>query len=232
MMIPLPEDNRFVMARLACEPEFALRLSELLRTYAITDKPVLCVQARPAAGQSGKIDVTAKAVLDEFRVNRSEAAWWDGFGSRVAPRPVFHGVAGLPSREDPGWAIEAHRDAHFIGAVWNYPELPSNQGHVSALAEFYGRMFHDFFDFVASVSAVAGLTCDFVATATFFNAHLLPFGAKGDWGDRYAVTAPALNVDVLQWPVLSATLGDQAHVSLAAQMQNYLLSAYGVSRRT
>lgn len=70
MMILLPEYNRFVMARLAREPEFALRLSELLRTYAVTDKPVLCVQARPAAGHSGKIDVTA--VL----WSRSARPWW------------------------------------------------------------------------------------------------------------------------------------------------------------
>lgn len=231
-MTVLPEDNRFLMARLKCEPEFALRLSELLRSYAVTDKPVLCVQARPPEGQSGKIDVKAKTVLDELRVNRSESAWWDGFGSRVAPRPVFHGVAGLPSREDPGWAIEAHRDAHFIGAVWNYPELPSNHGDVSALAEFYSQIFYDFFDFVASVSAASGLNCDLAATATFFNAHLLPFGAKGDWSDRYIVTVPALNVDVLQWPVLRASLGREPLASLAEQMQNYLLSAYGLSRRT
>lgn len=88
------------------------------------------------------------------------------FELQVGVKPTFHGIASLPASSEPGWASEAHRDAHFIAGTWAFPEFDWAGARVSALADFYGKLFADFFTVVQSTLMLGDTPIKFEATAT------------------------------------------------------------------
>jgi hypothetical protein len=221
-------DDKLLSLRLQGHPEFLLRLAEFLQSYGVADRPSLVLQARQTTDAEGgaTIDVNDREVQKRFLAGvPTDNGWWQGFRSMVAPRPTFHGIASLPTRDQPAWAAEAHRDGHFISGIWRFPEVPAGHASVPAIADFYADMFEDFFQLVASTLQAISDPPRYEVTASVLRAHELHYVTESRLGGR-RVVAPLTN-DSLQWPVAAARVGAPEWMPLARQMSQALAGAYG-----
>lgn len=220
-------DDKLVSVRLRDRPEFLLRLAEFLQSYGAADRPSLVLQARqaPDADARSAIDVNDREMQKRFLAGvQTNNGWWQGFHSMIAPRPTFHGIAGLPARDHPGWAAEVHRDCHFVAGIWRFPEVPVRDASVLALADFYADMFDDFFQLVASTLQATSAPPRYEVTATLLGVPELHYVTESRLGGR-RVVAP-LTINTLQWPVAAANVGTPEWMSLATQMGEALTGAY------
>lgn len=219
-------DDKLLSLRLESRPEFQLRLAEFLHSYGVTDRPALVIQARRAPGtEGGAVDVDDPEVQAGFLSGvHTNEGWWQGFRSMTAAQPTFHGIASLPTREQPAWAAEMHRDSHFIAGIWKFPEFPVGGSNVPALANFHVAMFDHFFQLVTSTLKAGNEPPTYEVTASLVRAPQLHY-ARSHFGG-HAVQGP-LKIDNLQWPIAAARVGTPEWTLLAAQMSKALTGAYG-----
>lgn len=220
-----PVEDRYVALRLASEPEFILRLDEFVKARGLTEMPALIVQARPVATDSG---VGTMLVTDRqarfLKGVPSDNFWWNGFQALQGPAPTFHGIAALRDSFRPTWASEMHGDGHFIAGLWKFPDLPSAQESVPALAEFHGAMFADFLSVVA---ATVGTQVRYRTTATLVNAPLVAFARQ--WGGGIGAMSTRLTIQTLQWQIYEADLGTESWTAIGPEMTRALAGAFGLS---
>lgn len=216
-------EDKYLMSRLAGEPEFAVRLHEMVTWRSIGERPVLAVQVRPTVKL--ELDVHDRGVIERFRVGQEASEnWWDGFHSSVRPERVFNGIAGMSSKQDGGWTTELHHDGHMLAAIWDYPTLPMSSGReVLAVPEFYEEFFEQFFAHVQSV--VTPAKGQFRATATLLNANLLHFAAKRMGSPLKVVSGPS-KLNHLQWPIASAQIDWSEWPALGKAMGQRLHSSF------
>lgn len=222
-------NDKLVAQRLASRPEFLLRLHEFTSSYNIGDKPALIAQASPAT-TAGLVTVDLN---DDRLVGRMKAgaggtdAFWNSFYSPLVPTPTFHGIAMLAARQEPTWALEAHRDGHFLAGVWDFLEAAYDGKSCPAIAHFYSAFFADFLTVISNAVA-SGIAYE--VTATLINAPHLRYVREGDQGGR--VTLPPPKITNLQWPILAGSVGT-AWNQIGEQMADAMAGAYGAKiRRT
>lgn len=221
-------DDKLLSVRLSSRPEFLLRLAEFVHSYAVADRPSLVIQARPVPGSEaselgvGNLEAQKRLLAGV----PSDDGFWQGFRSMTAVIPTFHGVAGLPSREQPAWAAEMHRDGHFIAGIWKFPQFPHRGSSMPALADFFVGMFRDFFQLVAAVLQAGSDGPVYEATATLVRAADIGYARRSFFGRHDAASEP-LKIDNLQWPVAVARVGTPEWTSLASRMGAALTGAYG-----
>jgi len=220
----LLDDKRLAM-RLGAYPELLLRLDELRANQDW--ETALVVQAAPV--RTLRLDVSLPAVEQALlRGATPRRAWWDGLRANSKSKTTLHGIASLPIWGKPGWACEAHRDGHFIAGVARFPELPTSNGAVPVIADFYASFFQDFFEVVKSTLSAGQVgPVMYCATWTLVNAPALHYGHKAEHGDSYVVGAPPLAVRNLQAPAVEAEVGSPAWDWLAIDMGRALCGAYG-----
>ncbi len=226
-------DDKLLSLRLESRPEFQLRLAEFLHSYGVADRPALVVQARRAPGtESGTVDVDDPEVQKRFLAGmRTNNGWWQGFRSMTAVQATFHGIASLPTREQPPWAAEVHRDGHFIAGIWKFPEFSIRGSNVPGLADFYVEMFNDFFQLLASTLQAGSEPPKYEVTASLVCAPKLYYAKRSDFGGHHVISHDPLTIDYLQWPIAAAQVGTLEWMSLAAQMGKALTGAYGDTPR-
>ncbi len=225
----LIDDKRAVL-RLTSQPEFVLRLDEFLVAHNPAGAPALVVQAKPAMGVSHRLNVDDPEIQRRFSGGAGgQDGWWYSFRATSRVKPTFHGIASLPASSEPGWASEAHWDAHFIAGTWAFPEFDRGGVRVSALADFYGKLFEDFFTVVQSTLMLGDTPIKCEATATVVGARQLHFARKSDWGDQYGLSATPLQLDNLQFPVYQAEVGTAGWTATPAVMAQALCGAYGAT---
>jgi hypothetical protein len=227
--MPTILSDKLISLRLSAYPEFHLRLEEFLCAYHVGERPALIVQARPAHGSTfSHVDVDDTNLQSRFvaGVPTNNTPWWDGFRSMVAIRRTFHGIGSLPTREQPHWASEVHRDGHFIAGVWKYPQLPAQNINVDVLGDFYADMFGDLFRLVESTLEGMGQQPPYHATWTLTQAPKLHYASPSMFG-RFTITAPPLEIPHLQSLVSTASVGMPEWMELSAQMGQALTGAYG-----
>jgi hypothetical protein len=218
-------DDPLLSLRLRQQPEFLLRLAEFLQSYRVSSS-ALVLQARPAQHLQGGLNVGDPELQKRFLAGAaSDDGWWQGFRAMCAVTSTFHGIAGLPSREDPHWAIEAHHDGHFIAGVWEFPTYPAGDSSVRAVAEFFVEMFSNFFHVVASTLHVADGTLTYETTATLVKANDLHYVTDSRF--RMRMLSKPLAIENLQWPIASASVGSEDWAALGQKMGIALTGAYG-----
>lgn len=174
-------DDKAVMLRLAGREEFALRADEALSSVLEEGKPALLLQARPAAGHAMRLDLADANVLAAFKagVRSKNGGWWDAFSDAGAVSPCLHGIQ---SRYYKGknWAFEAHRDGHFVAALFAFPQLPSANGESRAvlLADLHRSFIVDFASHVEHVLKTGAQLMPLDVCATLVNADSLGFAAS------------------------------------------------------
>lgn len=223
-------DDKYLMARLSSEPEFAIRLEELVTWHGLAEKPTLIVQARPGLKASRSVDLKDAGLVQRFRNGRLDHEnWWDGFRSMVSPVETFHGIAGLPTTHEPGWTTELHQDGHLIAAIWRFPELPHRaRGEVAAVPAFYKQFFTQFFELAAALFASPAASEHWKVTATLLQARQLHYADK-TWGNQYGLTGGESPLQHWQWLVTAAELGSEEWTSLGERMGSQLRGAFKVS---
>lgn len=221
-------EDKLIMLRLASEPEFAARLQELVQTCKLGDKPVLIAQVRPAGEHKVCVPLREKAVVDTFREGeRPQDNHWGGFHSLMNPQETFHGLAGQPSRIEPTWRTELHRDGHMLAALWDFAELPNSAGErVRVAADFHAGFFVQFFAHALAVLRASGGQGVYRATATLLGASKLHYAARGR-SNHYSVVGDPTPIDNLQWSVWSVDLGGEDWNGLGRRFAESLAGAYG-----
>ena len=222
-------DDKLLSLRLANRPEFHLRLAEFLQSYRVADRPALVVQARLDPDTRGNaVDVDDPEVQARFLAGvQTDNDWWQGFRSVAAAQATFHGIASLPSAEQPTWASEMHRDGHFVAGCWRFPEFSVRGSKVSGVADFYVAMFDDFFQLLVSTLQAGSEPPKYEVTATLVCAPKLYYAKRSHFGGQYVVFEDPLTTENLQWPVAAARVGTPEWTLLAAQMGKALTGAYG-----
>lgn len=215
-------DDQLLMLRLQSEPEFVCRLAEFLLLRRLSGHPVLVLQARPS--EATLLDLESGPLRTALREGCEDITTpWEGFFSRSRqPQPAFHGLSFGGTK----WALEAHRDAHFVAAIWNFPNVPEGRSGpgVSVPANFW-HAFVDFFQIVASAAEAAALNSPFRATATLVCSDALSFSSGT--GPQASVASEALGLGNLQWPIGNARPGSMGWIALGMTMGKALCSAYG-----
>jgi len=147
-------------------------------------------------------------------------SWWDGFFAGGSLKPTFHGLG--TGKEC--WALEAHRDGHFLAALWELPEVPGSGGDpVLVVPDFFSYVFGDFFNLIELVLKEAELKATYCATATLVKANTLAFTV----GQHLRTSAAALKVENLQWPIVTAEVGSADWQVAPKGMAEALCGAYG-----
>ena len=220
-------DDKLLALRLGSRPEFRLRLAEFLHSHSAADRPALVVQARQAPdSEASPVDVNDPEVQKRFLAGvRSNDRWWQGFRAMSAIKPTFHGIASLPSREQPAWAAEAHRDGHYVAGVWRFPELSVRGSNVPVLADFFVGMFTDFSQLVALTLQSGSESPYYELTATLVRASELHYATQSRF--RFQQVVSPLTIENLQWPIAVAQVGTSEWTTLALQMGVALTGAYG-----
>ena len=226
-------DDKLLSARLTEQPEFHVRLVEFLQSYGVIERAALIIQARPALGNAFTgVNIDDADVQKRFLAGvPTNNGWWQGFRSMVAARPTFHGVASLPTRENPVWASELHRDGHFIAGIWKFPEFTVQSTPAEVIADFYADIFMDFLRLVESTLGQRDEQPTYQTTWTLTQAPRLHYGSKSMWG-QFTVTATPLQISNLQWPISSAKVGTPEWKQLATRMGQCLTGAYGDEPRS
>lgn len=208
----------------AGRPDMLLRLAEFDSSYALADKPALIFQASPEDRDTANHlpDSAMKSALSHG--TDRNVAWWDGFRSSQAARPVFRGWACRDARDTQQWALEAHRDGSCIAGVWAFPE-----GHRDppglCLRDFYAGALEDFV--AMALRLIGDSTPSYRLTATLLQANRLPF-VTGDGG--WTRTFPAQRLATLQWPLRTVSKPDTWTAAVTA-MNTELFGAYGLVYR-
>lgn len=228
-MLNMLFDDKLLATRLNDQPEFILRLHELLVTWGLIDKPGLYLQARPVAKGGAPLDVDAPAVRHALREGaQGKEHWWDNLAAPVALSSV-HGVTGLVS-SSPDWVSELHRDGHMLAGVWSFPEAPTRGGETLAIVDWYANFFTQFFDLMAKVAEAGSLSGDFHVTATLVNADGLRFATVNEHGNFRGVAGEKSALKNVQWLVYTAPIGTQQWAKLAIAMADGIRGAYRVRR--
>lgn len=205
----------------AGRPDMLLRLAEFASSYALADKPALIFQASPEDRDAAHHLADAAMKLALSHGTDRNVAWWDGFRSSQAARPVFRGWACRDAKDDPQWALEMHRDGSCIAGVWAFPE-----GHREppgpCLHDFYAGAFEDFVEMALRLSGESPPS--YRLTATLLHANRLPFvTGNGGWSR----TTPAPRLATLQWPLRTVSQPDAWNVAVTA-MNTELFGTYGL----
>lgn len=226
-------DDKLLSVRLAAQPEFHVRLVEFLHSYGVIERPALVVQARPAHGSAlAEVNVDDADVQKRFLAGiPTNNGWWQGFRSMVAARRTFHGIASLPSREQPSWASEMHRDGHFMAGIWRFLERSVRDTAVELVADFYVDMFGDFLQLVESTLERVSEQPTYDTTWTLTHAPKLHYGSASTYG-QFTVTASPLHISHLQSPISVARVGTPEWRRLAVRMGQNLTGAYGDAPRS
>jgi hypothetical protein len=218
-------DDRILEIRLKQQPEFMLRLHEVLVNWRLQEKPGLIVQARPTdSAVLDVMDVKVRSALRDGIETDDASSWWGNFeGSRVLHS--LHGIAATANTDAPTWLTEAHRDGHMLAGVWDFPEVPLRDKQVSAIVEFYASFFIEAFKLMANVAGAGGLGGEFHATATLVSATMLRYAARNPSGYAGISGEPCLSQNV-QWSVQSAHIGSAEWHTLAKTMGRGIAGAY------
>jgi hypothetical protein len=220
-------DDKRALLRLHGRPEFAVRHDEFVEFHGHESALGLVIQARPLSATW--LDLSDAQI--EKRVlagGGSEAKWWDSFRSATRCKPTLHGIASLPSWDKPTWALEAHRDGHFIAGIWTFPDF--DRGDVSqtkVMPEFYSAAIHDFFTVVQSVLQPNEPPHAYEVTGTVSGATKLPFLKLSDLGGQYVRGSGPLTTDIVQLPVYEGTPGSQDWQQSAQALASALCGAWG-----
>jgi len=208
-------EDQLLVTRLRSQPEFALRLHEVLLTWGLSEKPGLYVQMRPAQ-QIALLDVNAQAVRQVLREGaEGPEHWWDSLSAPQVLSSV-HGITALMNSVKPDWLMELHRDGHMLAGVWSFPDVRMREGDAMAIADWYASFFTQFFQVAANVAKAANLSGDFMATATLVNAKGLRYANSSSHALNVAGEACAqANV---QWLTYTASIGTEAWTGLPRTM--------------
>jgi hypothetical protein len=222
-------NDPIISLRLKSEPEFVLRLQEVLATWQLEDKPGLFLQARPAENSQCALDLDQVAIRNAIREGVADEAYpWDNFEAPVIQR-ALHGLTGLNDSQSPEWIFEVHRDGHLLAGVWKFPTLPTRDGESLVIADWYARFFTQFFAHAATVMRAANARGEFVATATLVNARSLRF-AEGRRGVAASIKGRPANVDNAQWLLQRAPIESQSWLQLGPSMARGVEGIYRVAR--
>lgn len=218
-------DDKLLTTRLERNPEFLLRLHEVLATWGLAGKPGLYLQARPAPGSAVHLDVDAPAVRQALRTGaQGDERWWDSLEAPHTQRNV-HGITGLMDATKPEWLTEVHHDGHVLAGVWTFPSAPTRDGETLVIADWYANFFRHFFEFAASVAQAADLNGQFQVTATLVNADALRYANSNNAG-YIGVSGEPCNLKNVQWMVHTSEIGSEQWQALAVTMAKGLLGAY------
>jgi hypothetical protein len=202
-------------------------------SYGRASDPGLVVQLRPT-DPAITLDLEDAGVLARLSAGApSQRGWWGQFKAEARNKPTLHGVAILPSWADrPQWALEGHRDGHFIAGVWDFPTVDNTGDAASrALPAFFGKMLEDFFHVVANVMTPAHQAVKFNATATICGTDVLSFMTKSDFGDQWARARGPLQRQVTQLPIYGAQLGVSTWQGVAVDLARAMCGACGCTYR-
>jgi hypothetical protein len=201
----------------------AARLGEFVQLRGLESKPVLVLQARPAMTPKLAFELSDVRVRRTVRGGVKDTnSYWDGFFNSSGPKPTFLGLATGTDK----WALEVHRDGHFLAAIWDFPTVQDGKGgSVTALPDFFGAMFSDFCDLVEAVLAEVELKAVYGLTATLVQASQLAY-VTGDSSRRGGAVAAPLQ-DNLQWPIAWAEVGGGAWAEIPKDMADALSGIYG-----
>lgn len=208
-------EDQLLVTRLRSQPEFALRLQEVLLTWGLSEKAGLYVQVRPtAAGAS--LDVDAQAVRQVLQKGaEGEERWWDSLSAPQALSSV-HGITALMNSASPDWLVELHRDGHMLAGVWVFPDVRTRDADVRVIVDWYASFFTQFLELAANVAKAANLSGDFVATATLVNAKELRYARSSPHAG--AIAGEACAQTNVQWLTYTAAIGTEEWSNLATTM--------------
>lgn len=144
-------ENKRALLRLQGRPEFAVRHDELVEFHGHEGALGLVIQARPLS--ASWLDLADAQIEKRVLAGAgTQAGWWDSFRSATRGKPTLNGIASLPSWDKPSWALEAHRDGHFIAGIWTFPDINRGDGsQTKAMPVFYSAAIKDFLTIGASV---------------------------------------------------------------------------------
>lgn len=205
------------------ERVLARKRDSFVEDYGLRAKPALVWQCMPE--ESLDVDVVDDALrtaIQEGAGAVSDTGWWYGFNGGRRPVLVFDGLASTSAADASGWATEVHADGHFMAGVWSFPEVVLNgQTSRSAVADFYVDAFRDFAYVAGKVYKAASYTRTVSVTCTMLQANQLPMA-----GHRDRIIAPAVQRQVLRWPML--TVESPGHMEVACSaMAAQFMRAYG-----
>ncbi|MRD47520.1 hypothetical protein GHT07_09540 [Caenimonas koreensis DSM 17982] len=219
-------EDKLVQTRLQKEPEFLLRLHEILTNWKVGEKPGLVVQARPVQAASLEVlDVKVRNALREGIDSDGNGNLWDHFEA-IRMFHSLHGITATANTESPIWLTEAHRDGHMIAGVWDFPDLPAQDGqNAKAMAYWYESFFGESFKLMSNVAAAGGLTGEFQATATLANANMLRYGARSPANRPMLAGEPCL-MPYAQWSLQKASIEKPEWHMLARSMAQGIAGAF------
>lgn len=207
----------------ALERVLARKRDSFAEDYGLRAKPALVWQCMPE--ESLDVDVVDDALrtaIQEGAGDVSDTGWWYGFNAGRRPVLVFDGLASTSAVDASGWATECHADGHFMAGVWTFPEVsPNGQTPRAAVADFYVDAFRDFASVAGKVYEAVSYSSRVVLTCTMLQANQLPLA-----GHRDRIIAPAVQRQVLRWPML--TVESPGHLKVACSaMAAQFMRAYG-----
>ncbi len=218
-------DDKILEIRLKQQPEFMLRLQEVLVNWKLQDKPGLILQARPVNNAVLDVmDIKVRSALRDGIDSNDTSGWWDNL---QAPRVLhnLHGITGIVNTDAPTWLTEAHRDGHMLAGVWNFPDLPARDKQATAIADWYVSFFIEAFRLMANVAAAGALSGEFQATATLVKANMLRYAARNSAGYAGVTGEQCLSQNV-QWSIQGAPIGSADWYALAKTMAQGIAGAY------
>ena len=215
-------EDKLLASRLRHDPEFLLRLHEVVETWGIADRPALFVQARPADG-GARLDVDSPDVRNVLRAGvNGDNQWWDNLEAPHVQRSL-HGVTGMLNYSCPEWLVEAHRDGHLLAGVWTFPMAPTRGDDVPVVADWYALFFRQFTEWAAKVAKAGGIEGEYLLTATLMNASGLRYATGAG---QPSISGDACTLQNAQWLVYRAPMGTTAWTTLAESLARGLPGLY------
>ncbi len=181
-----------------------------LADHGLDSGGTLVIQCRPV--ESTAIDPMG-ARMDNTLLQgvsqRTEGAWWDGFGGGTR-KPTFDGHATVDRSGEKSWVVEVQDDGHILAAIRAVAYIGAPGMHLTVLA-----VFPEFALFAGAIRAAAGITGASKLTATLVNAKGLKLVGSGSHGGARLST---VNRELLEWPVVTAA-NEQEIVQACDQMR-------------
>jgi len=213
--------------KLRDHPAMLERLADFVSLYRLENQPALVLQMQsvsPCELNTNDLSIQG-ALRDGITARRG---YWGGFQNPYQLKPAMHGVTSIFNPEKPKWAIEAHRDSHFIGGIFEFMERPDGGKVVRVIPEFFTHLIEDFFEMVSRlVPHIASSPKSFLATATLINGGNLAFLSKEDnFTTRYAVSGAPTEIVNLQLPIVAVELGTASWELGSTRLGEALCGAY------